>query len=258
MLFRILKTDIHWMVFYGLISVCWALVFILSEKFTEIQSFESVYGSEFWKDLCGQADGFEDILSLFFMWIIMSGAMMMPTLIPSLRTYQDLIHSGAGNSFTFTLLTFGFLSIWISYSVFAAVLQAFFIENNLVNMKGQFAFPMLSSALLLGAGLYQFSKIKNACVSKCRAPLTFFMEFWAPGYIPSYKMGLQLGLTCLGCCWMLMLMAFVGGTMSIVFMGLATLIMICEKLPKLGNLISKPLGWVLIVSGIITSVISVL
>ena len=77
---------------------------------------------------------------------------------------------------------------------------------------------------------------------------SFFMEFWGPGSIRSFKMGLRLGLSCLGCCWMLMLLAFVGGTMSLAFMGVATVIMILEKLPDIGHYISKPLGYVLIMS----------
>jgi predicted metal-binding membrane protein len=146
------------------------------------------------------------------------------------------------------LILLGFLTVWVGYSTLISVFQAFLIGLSLVNKNGQLIYPLLSSIVLASAGLYQFSKFKNACASKCRAPLTFFMEFWSEGRMASLKMGLRLGLSCLGCCWMLMLLAFVGGTMSLLFMGLATVIMVLEKLPKLGDYISIPLGYVLVFS----------
>ena len=248
MIIRIIRADIHWLIFYFFIFLSWVFVLFASQSDADIESFQSIYGAEFWKDLCGPVNGFEDFGPLFLMWIIMSGAMMMPTLIPTLRTYQDLIHGGTGTSVGFLLISFGFFMIWFGYSIVIALLQALFSEQNFVNSDGQFINPSLTILVLVSAGLYQFSKFKDACASKCRAPLTFFMEFWGPGSMKSFKMGLRLGLSCLGCCWMLMLLAFVGGTMSLAFMGLATVIMTLEKLPDLGHYISKPLGYVLIMS----------
>ena len=227
-------------------TLSWVLVLLTSKDASEIKSFESFYGVEFWMELCGQVNGFEDMISLFLMWVIMSGAMMMPTLVPTLRTYQDMIYSGAGTSFGFILITCGFLTIWFAYSMVIATFQAFLTEQNLLNNNGQFTLAIASNFVLVLTGLYQFSKFKNACASKCRAPLIFFMEFWGPEHLQSFKMGLRLGASCLGCCWMLMLLAFVGGTMNLAFMGLATFIMVLEKLPKLGDYVSRPLGYILI------------
>ena len=246
MIIRIIKADIHWLIFYCFVFLSWVLVLLVNRDSSEIESFQSIYGAEFWIELCGRANGIEDMGSLFLMWVIMSGAMMMPTLVPTLRTYQDLIYSGAGTPIGFLLIIFGFLIVWVGYSVLIAILQAVLLEQRFINSNGQLTSSVVSTFLLLSAGFYQFSKLKNSCASKCRAPLTFFMEFWAPGQVQCFKMGLRLGLSCLGCCWVLMLLAFVGGTMSLAFMGLATVIMILEKLPKLGDYISKPLGYVLI------------
>ena len=252
---RIIRANVHWLTFYSFMLLCWVLVLFMSSFGSEIGSFESIYGAEFWIELCGDANGFEDVGSLFLMWIIMSGAMMMPTFVPTLRTYQDLIYSGAGTSVGFLLMSLGFLTIWFGYSILIAFCQAFLSEQNFVNNDGQFIYPYMTTILLASIGIYQFSKFKDACASKCRAPLAFFMEFWAPGSVQSYKMGLRLGLSCLGCCWMLMLLAFVGGTMSVAYMGLATVIMILEKLPDLGHYVSKPLGCVLLLSACLTFVI---
>jgi predicted metal-binding membrane protein len=102
------------------------------------------------------------------------------------------------------------------------------------------------SALLLAlAGLYQFSTLKEACLNKCRAPLTFFMAHWDEGAL---RNGLRLGLVCLGCCWALMALGFVGGVMNLAFMGLATVVLVVEKLPGLGRWVTRPLGVVLLAS----------
>ena len=77
---------------------------------------------------------------------------------------------------------------------------------------------------------------------------TFFMQHWASG---PWRMGLRLGAVCLGCCWALMLLAFVGGVMSLAFMGLATVMMVLEKLPQLGDRLTRPLGITLIGAGVL-------
>jgi predicted metal-binding membrane protein len=97
------------------------------------------------------------------------------------------------------------------------------------------------------AGLYQFSPLKEACLSKCRQPMMFFLQYWNEG---PWLNGVRLGLVCLGCCWALMFLAFVGGVMNLVFMGIATVIMMVEKLPQLGRYLTKPLGGILVVCSI--------
>jgi predicted metal-binding membrane protein len=112
----------------------------------------------------------------------------------------------------------------------------------------------LTALLLAGAGLYQFSNLKEACLSRCRAPLTFFLERWSPGPQAALKMGGQLGLHCLGCCWALMLLGFVGGTMNLVWMGVATVFMGMEKLPEIGTYLTRPVGYILLVTSAFAAV----
>ena len=115
---------------------------------------------------------------------------------------------------------------------------------------GRLLAPLATAALLAGAGLYQFSALKDACLAKCRMPLTYFMGHWRPGTAGALRMGLSLGLACFGCCWALMALAFVGGTMNLYWMGLATLFMIFEKLPDLGRHLQRPAGGALIAAAI--------
>ena len=71
MILRIIRTDVHWLVFYTLVSLSWILVLIISQETTELQSLQSIYGAEYWIELCGQVDGYKDIPTLFLMWVIM-------------------------------------------------------------------------------------------------------------------------------------------------------------------------------------------
>jgi predicted metal-binding membrane protein len=185
------------------------------------------------------------------MWALMAAAMMAPTALPAFATYDDL---GRSTQTRFGALVAGYLVIWLGFSVLAGAVQMALFGAGLVSAFGDSLSAWLSVGLLLVAGLYQFSPVKEACLSKCRAPLTFFMAHWDEGPL---RNGLRLGLVCLGCCWALMLLAFVGGVMNIAFMGLATLIMVIEKLPQYGRLLTRPLGAALIAGAFIVALSAV-
>ena len=133
----------------------------------------------------------------------------------------------------------GYLLVWLGFSVVAAAAQMGLFLAGYLSPLGQSMSAPLSAGLLALAGFYQFSPAKEACLSKCRQPLTFFMSHWDEG---PFRNGVRLGAVCLGCCWALMMLAFVGGVMNLAFMGLATLIMVFEKLPEIGRYITRPLG----------------
>ena len=176
MFVSLIRSDKHWLLFYLVIVTSWILVALMSKFSGPDTSYLSIYGSDFWLQLCSEPEGFQDSLSLFLMWTIMTAAMMIPTLIPTLKTYQDLIYGGSGTSAGFILIVCGFLLIWVFFSFLASFAQASFAEFNLLNGNGNFVNPVLSSILLSFAGAYQFSSLKESCVSKCRAPLSFFMQ----------------------------------------------------------------------------------
>jgi len=140
-------------------------------------------------------------------------------------------------------LIVGYLVVWIGFSLAASALQVALFVYGAADQFGQSTSRYLSAALLAIAGAYQFSHVKEACLYKCRAPFTFFMHYFDEG---AWRNGLRLGLVCLGCCWALMCLAFVGGVMNLVFMGLATVLMVVEKLPQIGTYITKPLGYALL------------
>lgn len=230
----------HWLALFGLILIGWTALYVMALP-ADLRAAANFYGQDFWLSLCNVTPDAAGYLRMLLMWSLMSTAMMAPTALPAFATYDDLSQSGA--STRFAPLVAGYLVIWFGFSVAAATLQLLLFSADLLSPLGDSLSVILSALLLAGAGLYQFSPLKAACLSQCRAPFTFFMTHYQAG---PWRNGLRLGLVCLGCCWALMLLAFVGGVMSLAFMGLATVIMILEKLPDIGRYVTRPLGVVLL------------
>jgi predicted metal-binding membrane protein len=238
----------HWLTLFGLILVAWFGLYLMAVP-TELRNASAYYGSEFWREFCTLTPDAAGLLRMVLMWVLMSAAMMAPTVLPALLIYEDLSQTGAATSMARLLA--GYLLVWIGFSVLAAGLQMLLFRVGLLDPLGQSKAVLLTALLLAVAGLYQFSSLKEACLSKCRRPLIFFMSHWDEG---AWRNGLRLGLVCLGCCWVLMTLAFVGGVMNLAFMGLATVIMVLEKLPEIGGYITRPLGGVLLATAALTAV----
>jgi len=237
-----LMTDKHWLVLFALIIGAWALLYAMALP-NDLRVAGRIYGADFIASLCRITPDAAGFLRIMAMWALMSAAMMAPTALPAFATYDDLSHSGQTRM---GALISGYLAVWLGFAVLAAGLQMGLYKADLVSAFGDSRSGLLSGGLLGLAGAYQFSPLKESCLAKCRAPLTFFMAHWDEG---PWRNGLRLGLTCLGCCWALMLLAFVGGVMNVAFMGLATLIMITEKLPDIGRYLTRPLGFALLTAG---------
>jgi predicted metal-binding membrane protein len=236
-------TGIHWIVLFSAILVAWGALYLMSVP-ADVRVISQIYGADFWASLCVVTPDAAGYLRIFSMWALMSAAMMAPTALTAFATYEDLGHT---TQTKFTPLVVGYAVVWLGYSAIAAAVQIGLYQFGLIDAFGTSLSKALSAFLLLIAGAYQFSPIKEACLSKCRMPLTFFMQHFEEG---PFRNGVRLGLICLGCCWALMALAFVGGVMNLAFMGLATILMILEKMPDLGKYLTKPLGGILIALGL--------
>lgn len=236
-------TAPHWLGLFGVILAGWAALYLMALP-PDLRDAARIYGAEFWAGLCTLTPDAAGFARITAMWMLMSAAMMAPTALPAFATYDDL---GRSTTTNFGALVAGYLAVWLGFSVAAAGLQFGLYRADLISALGDSRSTGLSAGLLVLAGLYQFTPLKAACLAKCRAPLTFFMAHWDEGPL---RNGLRLGAVCLGCCWALMLLAFVGGVMNLAFMGLATLIMVLEKLPDLGRWVTRPLGLGLVGAGL--------
>ncbi len=230
----------HWLALFGAILTAWVGLYAMAIP-DDLRVSSKVFGSEFWVALCTVTPDLAGYGRVALMWLLMSTAMMLPTALPAFAAFDDI--SKSDRRAVLGPLIAGFGAVWGGFALVAAGLQMALFRFDLVSGFGDSRSVWLSAALLAIAGAYQFSPLKEACLSKCRAPLMFFMQHWGEG---PWRLGLRLGSTCLGCCWALMLLAFVGGVMSLGFMGLATLIMTLEKLPDVGRWLSRPLGFALL------------
>lgn len=234
------RQGVLWLGFFALILLAWGGIFA--------QVAQAPIG--LWGVLCttAAAAGFFD---LWGMWALMAAAMMLPTFVPALRTFVNMGAAGATRPIEAAALVMGYALVWVAGSALGAAAQLALSRVGVLAADGSSLSVWLTVALLVAAGLYQLSILKAACLAKCRMPLTYFMGRWAPGLPRALSMGAELGLICFGCCWALMALAFVGGTMNLVWMGLATLFMVLEKLPQLGRPLTRPAGFALIGAGVL-------
>ena len=114
--------------------------------------------------------------------------------------------------------------------------------------------PVIGGGLLILAGLYQLTPLKYLCLSQCRSPLGFLLQHWREGAWGAFRMGVQHGLFCLGCCWSLMTVMFVMGTMNLVWMGILALVIFVEKVVPHGVALGKGVGLVLMGLGLLLAV----
>lgn len=184
-------------------------------------------------------------LAIFAMWVVMMIAMMLPSAVPMILLHQRMIIK---NKKPFENLSFilSYLFIWVLFSVGAVAIQYISQVNGVLDASSLTVSKIISIGLLVLAGGFQFTALKKTCLTKCRTPAGFFMGYWQSGVLGAFKMGTKHGLFCLGCCWAIMLLLFVGGVMNLSWVLLLTIAVVVEKTLPAGDLISKIIGVVLI------------
>ncbi len=186
------------------------------------------------------------------MWVAMSVAMMLPTAIPMISAYVQICQTATVKSIITVsplVLIGGYLSVWLVFSISAAFIQVTLVRLSLMYSISPATYQAAASAVLIGAGIYQFSNLKHACLTKCRAPLNFFIANWSDRPREIFRHGLQQGLFCLGCCWALMLVMFVTGVMNIMWMVALTALMVTEKIIPKPDVLRRITGFALIAWG---------
>jgi predicted metal-binding membrane protein len=192
---------------------------------------------------------------LFIMWWTMMLAMMLPSAAPAILTYaavrRKFAEKGAASA-PLALFVAGYAAIWTAFSVATVALQM--SVHELVPLDGMMAVisTALGAALLIAAGLYQLSPLKQSCLRKCQSPLMFIARNWRKGYAGALRMGLSHGLYCLGCCWVLMGLLFYGGVMELRWIVGLALYVAAEKLIPVSARLSRYAGILLIGWGVWT------
>jgi predicted metal-binding membrane protein len=193
------------------------------------------------------------LLLIFLMWAAMMVAMMLPSALPTILIFHNAVRndsqvrSPSQRMFAFVA---GYTLAWFGFSVGATLLQWGLAEAALLSPMMVSASPWLGGAILIVAGVYQLTPLKYACLQHCRSPLAFLAEHWQPGMRGALRLGLRHGLYCVGCCWALMLLLFVGGVMSLLWIGAITAFVLIEKLAPYSAQGGRLSGLALLLAGV--------
>lgn len=188
----------------------------------------------------------------FIMWAVMMIAMMTPTATPMLLTFARINRKrrDRGQPYVATAVFLaGYLVIWTLFSALAAYTQMELQAIDLVDAMLASSSPIFSGILLVVAGVFQWTPLKQACLQHCRTPVSFILTDWKEGTIGALSMGLKHGAFCTVCCWFLMALLFVLGAMNILWMALITGITLVEKVVPWGDKFSRAAGVVLALWG---------
>jgi predicted metal-binding membrane protein len=186
------------------------------------------------------------------MWSAMTLAMMLPTAAPMILTYADIAETAAAKKLPVIspfVLVAGYCAVWLGFAFGAATAQEGLVRPILQAAARGNAPALLSAALFVVAGLYQFSSLKAACLSACQQPFQFFFRHWKAKSRGVFGLGLHQGMHCLGCCWAMMLLMFAGGAMNPLWMAALGGVMTVEKMTS-GRWFAHAVGVVFVVIGL--------
>ena len=193
-----------------------------------------------------------DGLLMFAMWAIMMVAMMLPSAAPMILIFArvNAKQREKGNGYIPTIIfAAGYLVVWTSFSLFATAAQ-WGLQNAALLSPGMVSTSMyLGGALFIAAGIYQWTPLKQACLKHCRSPLEFVMHHWRPGSAGAFRMGLGHGAFCLGCCWSVMALLFVGGVMNLIWVAVIAIFVAVEKIFPHGPWVGRITGLAMIAAG---------
>lgn len=192
---------------------------------------------------------------LFVMWFVMMIGMMTASAAPMVLLYMGVARQAAtrGQRFASAAWFFGgYLAAWASFSVLATVGHWLLESRAMMTSAMQAADTRIGAAVLVAAGVYQWLPLKRACLAKCRAPLSFIQQHggFRADAAGSFTLGCRHGLYCVGCCWLLMLLLFVGGVMNPLWIAALAMLVLLEKIAPGGHWIARGAGFLAIAAGL--------
>jgi predicted metal-binding membrane protein len=176
---------------------------------------------------------------IFVMWVVMMVAMMLPGAAPTVLLVTTLASDRTANSrlvpATAMLFASGYLLVWCGFSLGATLLQWDLDEAGLLSETMAFGNGPSAGAILIAAGIQEWTPLKDACLRHCRSPTEFLVRHWRQGALGAVVTRIRHGIFCLGCCWLLMALLFVGGLMNLAWVaGIALLVLLQKTIPWSG------------------------
>jgi predicted metal-binding membrane protein len=195
--------------------------------------------------------GAVDLLLLFLMWVVMMVAMMLPSAAPMILMFTTIERRRPelrriARTGIFIL---GYVTAWTTYSALAVIAQWGLHSAALLSPAMVSTSPYLGGALLIVAGVFQWTPFKAACLTSCRSPLAFLLSEWREGVRGALRMGVRHGIYCVGCCWALMALLFVAGVMNLAWVAGIAAFVLLEKAVPAGDRLGRVAGLVLVVAG---------
>jgi predicted metal-binding membrane protein len=186
-----------------------------------------------------------DLAFVFVMWVVMMIAMMIPSAAPFILTFSRVKRKRRTEEspyLTTSLFVLGYLVVWTGFSLLATLFQWGLFNATLLSSTMGRVTPALGGAILLAAGIFQWTPLKYACLSHCRTPIGFLLEDWREGNWGAFVMGLEHGSFCTVCCWALMALMFVAGVMNVFWMAMIAGLILIEKVAPSGDWFGRMAG----------------
>ena len=220
--------------------VCWSWIVLMARDM-----YGPMSGASAW--MMTPAWDAPHLALLWAMWAVMMTGMMLPSAGPMILLTGGTASQGAGARARQTyLLALGYLVVWAVFSIGATALQwqlgRLFVLTPMMEASSR----NTAAAFLAVAGVYQWTPWKRACLVACQSPLAFLMRRWRSGAWGAFRMGLEHGAYCVGCCWALMLLLFAGGVMNLAVIAALTAFVAFEKLAPFGMQSARVSGVLLI------------
>lgn len=243
------RTDI-WIASAATLSIAalaWLYLILLAEKMQSGHdgSMTAMSRIEPWARL--------DFLLMFLMWAVMMVAMMVPTANRAVLIYARVARQSATRGSSLARTTWfvaGYVLVWTAFSLVATALQAGLNGMGLLSPMMASASPWFGVALLLAAGSYQLTPWKDACLKHCQSPAEYLAGKFKPGVRGAIGLGVRHGSYCLGCCWVLMGLLFLGGVMNLLWIAMIMLFVLLEKLAPTSWRVRNVSGWLMISSAL--------
>lgn len=190
---------------------------------------------------------------MFLMWVVMMIGMMLPGAAPMILLFAAIHRKQMSHGTPYALtaaFALGYLLVWTAFSLFATILQSGLQQAALLSPMLVSTSSVLGGMLFVAAGVYQWTPLKRVCLDRCRSPLDFMLLRWRGGMAGALRMGIEHGAFCLGCCWLLMGLLFVGGVMNLLWVAAIALFVLTEKLARGGERIARITGGAMVAAGV--------
>ena len=198
-----------------------------------------------------------DFWLMVVMWAVMMVGMMLPSAAPMILLYATVSREQRRSGHVFAptgVFATGYVLAWTGFSVAATALQWSLEQAALLSPMMVATSPYLGGALLIAAGVYQWTPLKHACLENCRSPAEFLSRSWRSGNGGAIAMGIHHGAYCVGCCWVLMGLLFVAGVMNLLWVAAIAALVLIEKIAPGGHRFARIAGALFVVAGAYTMI----